>query len=85
MTSLERREALLRMGTERMTKFCEINNIRVPRVLLACTDGNTGMYFPGSDTMHNNLEVTALDVHNPAHMRWSWPGYKTDRTACGVV
>lgn len=85
MTSLDRRQRLFNMGTARVIRFCSLNNIVIPKMLLGYVDGNTGMYFPGEDKLIVDLGMTALEATNPAHMRWSWPGWKTDRTACGVV
>jgi len=43
----------------------------------------TGLYRDGH--VFVNLPVTALPVRVPAMRSWSWPCYKTDRTAMGVV
>lgn len=43
----------------------------------------TGLYK--DNHIFVNLPVTALPVQVPGNRRYSWPGWKTDRTACGVV
>lgn len=43
----------------------------------------TGLYTHGY--VFVNLAVTAAPVQIPSFRSWSWPGWKTDRTACGVV
>lgn len=43
----------------------------------------TGLYYEG--TVFVNVEVTALPVKRPGMRNWSYPGYKVDRTAIGVV
>jgi hypothetical protein len=43
----------------------------------------TGLYTSGY--VFVNVPVTAAPVHFPSQRCWSWPGYKVDRTACGVV
>lgn len=85
ITSLERRQNLLTMGLEKVKAFSKLNGISIPNIVLAYSPGFTGLYEPYYNKIKINLDVTALEVHNPAHMRWSWPGWKTDRTACGVV
>lgn len=44
---------------------------------------NTGLYKDG--TVFVNVRVTAFPVSIPGNRRWSYPGWKTDRTAAGVV
>lgn len=83
--SAQRRLQLFEMGQKRVTLFCLKNGFKVPTVQNRTVGGNTGMCFPEKNAMGVDVDVTALDAVNPAHMRWSWPGYKTDRTACGVV
>lgn len=43
----------------------------------------TGLYYRGH--IFVNVPVTALPVQKPAVRSWSWPGWKTDRTAVGVM
>lgn len=43
----------------------------------------TGLY--GYGHIFVNVPVTALPVARPSMRSWSWPGYKVDRTAVGVV
>lgn len=43
----------------------------------------TGLYSDGH--VFVNVPHTAMPVQNPAYRSWSWPGWKTDRTAIGVV
>lgn len=43
----------------------------------------TGLYSRGY--VFVNVSVTALPVQRPSMRNWSWPGWKTDRTAVGVV
>jgi hypothetical protein len=43
----------------------------------------TGLYYMSH--IFVNLPVTALPVERPGFQRWSYPGWKTDRTAVGVV
>lgn len=43
----------------------------------------TGLYSQGH--VFVNVPCTAEPVHKPAMRNWSWPGWKTDRTAIGVV
>ena len=43
----------------------------------------TGLYYMSH--IFVNLPMTALPVENPGRQRWSYPGWKTDRTAIGVV
>lgn len=49
----------------------------------AVVGANTGLYHGG--IIFVNVAVTALPVENPGMRRWSYPGWKTDRTAVGVV
>lgn len=44
---------------------------------------DTGLYKDGH--IFVNLPVTAAPVQVPGNRRYSWPGYKVDRTAAGVV
>lgn len=44
---------------------------------------HTGLYH--GDIIFVNVDVTALPVQSPGQRRWSWPCWKTDRTAVGVV
>ena len=43
----------------------------------------TGLYYEGY--VFVNVPRTALPVFQPEQRNWSWPGYKVDRTAIGVV
>lgn len=43
----------------------------------------TGLY--AYNCVFVNVPVTALPQQYPARRNWSWPGYKVDRTAIGVV
>jgi hypothetical protein len=43
----------------------------------------TGLYSKGY--VFVNVPVTAAPVQNPSMRNWSWPGWKIDRTAVGVV
>ena len=43
----------------------------------------TGLYYRGH--IFVNVPVTALPVQTPVVRSWSWPGWKTDRTAVGVL
>jgi hypothetical protein len=43
----------------------------------------TGFYHNGR--VYVNVPVTAAPAFVQSGMRWSLPGYKVDRTACGVV
>lgn len=43
----------------------------------------TGLY--SDDHVFVNVQATAWPVQEPAMRSWSWPGWKTDRTAVGVV
>ena len=49
----------------------------------ALVGAHTGLYSRG--VIFVNVAVTALPVQQPGMRRWSWPGWKTDRTAVGVV
>jgi hypothetical protein len=42
----------------------------------------TGLYYMGRAFV--NVPVTAVPIQKPAMRSWSWPGWKTDRTAIGV-
>jgi hypothetical protein len=43
----------------------------------------TGLYY--DKHIFVNVPRTASPVARPAYRSWSWPGWKTDRTAVGVV
>lgn len=43
----------------------------------------TGLYY--DNHVFVNVQHTAAPVFHPAMRNWSWPGWKTDRTAVGVV
>ena len=43
----------------------------------------TGLYYDGH--VFVNIPRTATPVREPGYRAWSWPGWKTDRTAVGVV
>jgi hypothetical protein len=49
----------------------------------ATVGARTGLYYDGY--VFVNVPVTAAPVKEPNHRSWSWPGWKTDRTAKGVV
>ena len=49
----------------------------------AATGRYTGLYY--DHYVFVNVPRTALPVQSPAVRSWSWPGWKTDRTAAGVV
>lgn len=61
---------------------------RARRFLEKVQDGplvgtRTGLYC--YDCIFVNVPVTALPVQNPGNQRWSYPCWKTDRTAIGVL
>lgn len=45
----------------------------------------TGSGLYSDNHVFVNVPVTAWPVQNPSMRSWSWPGWKTDRTAIGVV
>jgi hypothetical protein len=49
----------------------------------AATGRYTGLYY--DHWVFVNVPHTAMPVQKPAVRAWSWPGWKTDRTALGVV
>lgn len=49
----------------------------------ATVGAGTGLYKDGH--IFVNLSVTAAPAAVPGNRRYSWPGYKVDRTAAGVV
>jgi hypothetical protein len=63
-------------------EFLALNNIVIPRFILKDLN-STGLYY--ENKVFVNLPATTTPVPRPYHMRWSWPGWKTDRTAIGVV
>ncbi len=61
---------------------------RLSKLLRRVADGptlgtGTGLYSDGH--VFVNVPVTATPVQSPSMRSWSWPGWKTDRTAVGVV
>lgn len=49
----------------------------------ALVGANTGLYK--DNIIFVNVDATAWPVAVPGNRRWSWPCWKTDRTAVGVV
>ena len=76
------RQKLYDEGVALCTEFLRLNNIALPKFSVRNLS-STGLY--SNRTVYVNLPRTALPVIKPYHMRWSWPGWKTDRTAIGVV
>jgi hypothetical protein len=56
---------------------------RVTRLDQRRIGAGTGLYYDGY--VFVNVPVTASPVARPMMRSWSWPGYKVDRTAIGVV
>lgn len=88
MNKFYKKLSLFGLGASLSESFCRNNNIPVPEYRLQRLD-STGLYLPQTRTRKAqvlvDLEKTANPVENPGHMRWSHPGWKTDRTAFGVV
>lgn len=66
----------------------EFDKRLVARLVKGNTIGmGTGMYvgWRREPTIYVNVKVCATPVLNPGYRRWSYPGWKTDRTAVGVV
>lgn len=72
-------------GVSRARLFCEWNKLPVPAFFsnrrLA---QDTGYYNPSTTGVVVDVRATAHPVERPHHMCWSWPAFKTDRTAVGV-
>ncbi len=83
--------SLFTLGCSLVQEFLTLNNIKIPEISLKplyySDMRNTGIYRPNKELQHIfvNLDVTAWPVSKPGQMRWSHPGWKTDRTAYGVV
>lgn len=56
---------------------------RVVRMDGRTVGSGTGLYYDGR--VFVNVPRTAAPVQHPVMRQWSWPGWKTDRTAIGVV
>ena len=56
---------------------------RVVRMDGRTVGSGTGLYYDGY--VFVNVPRTAAPVQHPVMRQWSWPGWKTDRTAIGVV
>lgn len=73
---------------EAFTTKRNFTNLHALRLLDKVSGGplvgsQTGLYSDGH--IFVNVPVTAFPVTEPSARRWSWPGWKTDRTAIGVV
>ena len=88
MNKNDRKLSLFTLGASVSQSFCAINNLPLPEYKIKRLT-STGRYLGQTRTKRAqilvNLEKTAYPVERPSHMRWSHPGWKTDRTACGVV
>jgi len=88
MNKKHKRLSLFTLGGSLSQDFCINNDIPVPEYKIQSLD-STGLYIPATHTKKAqilvNIDVTANPVENPSHMRWSHPGWKTDRTPFGVV
>lgn len=76
---------LYHRGVERATVFLKQNRLPAVQRYYDRYCGGTGCYLPRRLAVVVDVATTALPVQRPYHMRWSYPGYKTDRTAIGVV
>ena len=76
---------------ELMDSKKESHSIRFARKVMPdarLVGAHTGLYHQSEDgdgIIFVNVGVTALPTRTPGHRRWSWPCWKTDRTAVGVV
>lgn len=76
---------LFTYGVSRARLFCEANNLPIPRSFTnRKLTRNTGFYDPNTTRIVVDVSQTASPVEKPHHMCWSWPAFKTDRTAVGV-
>jgi hypothetical protein len=76
------REDLYLKGLDICLRFLAHNNINPP-LYVAKSLTSTGLYT--GRHIYVNVPSTTTPVPKPYHMRWSWPGWKTDRTAIGVL
>jgi hypothetical protein len=87
---------LYEYGIARSTMFLEQNELTVPTFKkfnsrntglsqLPLIGKLTGFYNVKERTVNVNVAVTAQPVRKPKYRSWSYPGYKADRTAAGVV
>ena len=75
-------------GRKLCEKFCEENDIEDPDYTIVSNrtrNGNSGRYIIHSMELIVWVENCAAPVTNPGNRRWSYPGYKTDRTPYGVI
>lgn len=72
-------------GVSRACLFCEWNKLPVPvKFVNRRLTRDTGFYDPKTTRIVVDVRATAHPVERPHHMCWSWPAFKTDRTAVGV-
>ena len=80
------KEELFNYGVEIINKFCKLNNIEKPNIVLTkgFRGGNCGEYHYKNKTIYVCLNKCATEVINPG-WGWSHHGYFSDREPAGVV
>lgn len=81
------------LACENISDFCELNNLQKPKVNIFRSEpfarhgGMTtyGFYEPFRKVLNVNLEKSSIPVFGLPVRRWSYPGYKADRTVSGVL
>lgn len=77
------KEGLYKEGISLVKEFLELNSIALPSFKRTNEKKFSGYYF--NKIVFINVPKTALPTLKPKHQRWSYPGYKIDKTAVGVV
>ena len=77
------KQQLFKEGVKLLEDFCILNNIQRPIIREKAFGNNAGMYYSG--VLHINLSrCTQMTMGKPIR-KWSYPGYKVDKTAYGVI
>jgi len=83
--AMDRKLQLYKHGCERAVIFCYANNLPPPLAFInRKLKKDTCFYDPKTTKVTVDVSATATPVLKPHHMCWSWPAFKTDRTAVGV-
>ena len=83
---MQTKNDLFDAGMLRASDFLKRNRILIPIVRKSSSLTATGDYTSaGGGKVRINVDRSATPTKNPDNYRWSFPGYKIDRTPYGVV
>lgn len=80
------KQDLFDAGLKRSFELLDQSNVKRPRVVSTTLRRNSGVYYRdhGGKVLVDLRKCSSLTT-NPGGYRWSFPGYKIDRTPYGVV